>query len=418
MANKFNLITRLQGAENNVWREYGQLAVKYKPVNLGLGFPDFHPPKFVLDALADVVASNDASLHQYARPNGHLRLVNVLAKLYSKLLGREINAETEILTTLGASEALFCAITGLVDVGDEVIIIEPYFDVYVPLIKIAGGVTKFIALKPKQSRINSSADFVLDQKELENLFTEKTKAIILNTPNNPLGKVFDISELNFIADLCKKWNVICISDEVYEWMVYKPKEHIRIASLPGMWERTVTIGSAGKTFCMTGWKVGWVYGNEKLLEPLQIVHHCSVFTGSTPEQEAVAVAFEKELSRLGQSDSYLVNLEKDLKLKRDYMVKILSEAHLKPVIPDGSFFLVADWSSLETSVDLAYETGQYKDFRFTKWMTKNVGLLGIPPTIFYTEKNKNLLEKYVRFCFIKKQENLEKAAEALNKLKN
>ncbi|KAJ8980218.1 hypothetical protein NQ317_010214 [Molorchus minor] len=410
---------RLQGAEKNMWKEYAQLAEEYKPVNLGLGFPDFSPPKFITDALSEVLKSNNPYLHQYAKPNGHVRLVNVLAKLYSKLLLREIDPDTEILATLGASEALFCAVSGLVDQGDEVIIIEPYFDVYVPLIKMAGGTPRFIALKPKPStnNLSSSADWSFDVKELESLFNEKTKVIIVNTPNNPLGKVFDRSELTLIADLCKKWDVVCITDEVYEWMVFKPKEHIRMAGLPGMWERTVTVGSAGKTFCMTGWKVGWVYGPTRLLRSLQIVHQSAVFSGSTIEQEAVAVAFERELSLLGQNGSYFKKLEEGLRSKRDFMVKILLDTKMKPVIPDGGIFVIADWSQLESLVDLNSESDHNKDFRFTKWMVKNIGLQGIPPTVFYNENNKKIIENYVRFCFIKEEANLVKAQEALNRLK-
>nr|AMH84309.1 ascarylose C [Monochamus alternatus] len=418
MSDKLAVLPRLQGIEKSIWKEYGELAEKYKPLNLGLGFPDFSPPKFVTDALKEVLNTEDPLLHQYSRPTGHLHLVKVLANLYTRLLQRDVNAETEILVTLGASEGLLCAVTGLVGEGDEVIIIEPYFDVYVPLIKIAGGVPKFVALKPKSKTdgISSSADWVFDPKELESLFNSKTKAIILNTPNNPLGKVFDLSELTLIADLCKKWNVLCISDEVYEFMVYKPNEHIRIASLPGMWERTVTIGSAGKTFCATGWKVGWVYGSANLLRSLQIVHHYSVYGGSTPMEKAIAIAVEKELSRFGEPDSYFVTLQNELKTKRDYIVKKLSEANMNPVIPDGGFLIIADWSQLESRIDLSSEKGDNKDERFTKWLIKNIGLGGIPPTVFYNEKNKGVVENFVRFCFIKKQENLDKAAELLMKL--
>ncbi|KAJ8921801.1 hypothetical protein NQ315_008430 [Exocentrus adspersus] len=411
MSGNFALLPRLQGMEKSIWQDFAILAEKYKPLNLGLGFPDFLPPKFVRDALTEVLSKDDPFLHQYSRPAGHPRLVKVLASLYSKLLNRDVNAYTEVLSTLGASEGLLCAVTGLIDAGDEVIIIEPYFDVYVPLIKMAGGIPKFIALKPPENTdgLASSADWTFDRNELENLFNSKTKAIILNTPNNPLGKVFDLSELTLIADLCKKWNALCISDEVYEFMVFKPKEHIRIASLPGMWERSVTIGSAGKTFCATGWKVGWVYGSANLMKSLQIVHLYSVYSGSTP--------LEKRNCRdWGEPDSYFATLPVELKAKRDYIVKKLSDFNIKPIIPDGGFFLIADWSQLESRVDLNSEgVDDHKDVRFSKWLIKNVGLGGIPPTAFYNDENKEVVENYVRFCFIKKQENLEKAAQLLEK---
>ncbi|XP_019868643.2 kynurenine aminotransferase isoform X2 [Aethina tumida] len=416
---KFVLPARYAGSEPSVWNEYIKLAAEYKPLNLGQGFPDYPPPTYVTDALKAVSNSDNVFIHQYTRGFGHPRLIEALAKLYSKLIGREINPQTEILTTLGAYEALFSSIIGHVDVGDEVIIIEPFFDCYEPMVKSAGGVPKFIPLRLQdvEGRLPTSADWVLDKKELEEMFNSKTKIIILNTPNNPLGKIFTREELTFIADLCKKWNVLCISDEVYEWMVYKPQEHIRIATLPGMWDRTITIGSAGKTFSVTGWKLGWAYGPQHLLVNLQLVHQNSVYTGCTPIQEATALAFEKELGRLGQDDSFFLSLARDLKDKRDYMAKFLVDVGMRPTIPEAGYFMIADWSPLESKVDLNSEKDKYRDYRFTKWMTKNVGIQGIPPSAFYSTPNKKLAENFVRYCFIKTDENLQKAADILHKWK-
>lgn len=194
-------------------------------------------------------------MNQYTRGFGHPRLVQAIAKLYGTLIGREINANTEVLVTVGAYQSLFSAISGHVDHGDEVIIIEPFYDCYCDQIKSAGGIPKPIPLKPTKSGTISSADWKLDPVEFEKLFSKATKALILNTPNNPLGKVYNLEELTMIADLCKKWNVLVISDEVYEHMVFEPQKHIRINTLPGMWERTITIGSAGKTFSVTGRKL-------------------------------------------------------------------------------------------------------------------------------------------------------------------
>lgn len=255
--------------------EYIQLALEHKPLNLGQGFPDFAAPEHVTKALADVATSDNVLIHQYTRgfvinaansqipkiltqlifQKGHPRLVAALAKLYSQLVGRQLDPLNEILVTAGAYEALYSAINGHVDEGDEVIIIEPFFDCYEPMVKTAGGVPRFIPLRlvklhhyhttlklngnqhsfQKQdsscsSEDQSSGDWVLDDAELEGMFNSKTKIIILNTPNNPLGKVFTETELTKIAELCKKWNVLCISDEVYEWMVYKPHRHIRIGN--------------------------------------------------------------------------------------------------------------------------------------------------------------------------------------------
>ncbi|XP_019753728.1 kynurenine aminotransferase isoform X1 [Dendroctonus ponderosae] len=398
---KFKLPKAYEGSRPSVWVEYIQLAMEYKPLNLGQGFPDYPPPEYITDALMQV--ASDGNLHQYTRGYGHPRLVQAIAKLYSKLIGRELNPQTEVLTTLGAYEALYAAITGHVDVGDEVIIIEPFFDCYEPMVRYAGGIPRFIALKPKSTdgTTLSSSDFVLDKTELESLFNQKTKAIILNTPNNPLGKVFTLEELTLIANLCKKHNVLCISDEVYEWMVYEPNKHIRIATLPGMWDRTITIGSAGKTFSVTGWKLGWAYGPSNLLFNIQMIHQNSVYTGCTPIQEATAIAFEKELGRLESDECYFNSITKELEPKKKYMATFLQETGFKPIVPEGGYFMMADWTPLEANVDLSSESDQYKDYRFTKWMTKNVGLQGIPPTAFYGVEHKPLGENFVRYCFIK-----------------
>ncbi|KAJ9573680.1 hypothetical protein L9F63_008950 [Diploptera punctata] len=282
------------------------------------------------------------------------------------------------------------------------------------MVKAGGGIPRFIPLRlNKTSGKIMSSDWVLDPAELTSLFNSKTKAIIINTPQNPVGKVFTQKELELIADLCKKWNVLCISDEVYEWLVYKPYKHIRIATLPGMWERTITIGSAGKTFSVTGWKIGWAYGPANLMKNLQTVHQNCVYTCCTPLQEAVASGFELEMTRLGQPECYFESLPRELEAKRDYMAKFLSDVGMVPTIPEGGYFMIADWSPLESRVNLEQETDVYKDYRFTKWMSKNVKLQGIPPSAFYNESNKKLAENYVRYCFIKKDENLQKAAEIL-----
>lgn len=418
MSDKFDLPARYRGSEKSVWVEYIQLAQDHKPLNLGQGFPDFAAPDYVTKALAEVATGENVLLNQYTRGFGHLRLVNALSKLYSQLLGWEINPQTEVLVTAGAYEALFSSIFGHTSPGDEVIIIEPFFDCYDPMVRAAGGTPRFIPLRlNKTSGKIMSSDWVLDPSELTSLFNSRTKAIILNTPHNPIGKVFTQKELELIADLCKKWNVLCISDEVYEWLVYKPYKHIRIATLPGMWERTITIGSAGKTFSVTGWKIGWAYGPAKLMRNLQTVHQNCVYTCSTPTQEAAAQGFELELGRLGQSDCYFLSLPRELEAKRDFMAKFLTDVGMVPTIPEGGYFMVADWSALGDKVNLEQETDELKDYRFTKWMSKNVKLQGIPPSAFYSEPHKHLIENSVRYCFIKTDEKLQQAADILQKWK-
>lgn len=394
------------------------MALEHKPLNLGQGFPDYHAPKYVTQALSETASSSNPLLNQYTRGFGHPRLVQALSKFYGGLVGREINPMTEVMVTCGAYEALYCAIQGHVDHGDEVIIIEPFFDCYEPMVRFAGGIPRFIPLEPiKKSGVISSEDWVYDETKLESMFNEKTKMIIINTPHNPLGKVFSKKELEKIAELCVKYNVLCVSDEVYEHMVFEPYEHIRICTLPGMWERTITIGSAGKTFSVTGWKIGWAYGPNNLMQNLQCVHQNCVYTCATPIQEAIAIGFEHEMKQLDSPDCFFNSLAKELKVKRDFMVKFLQEAEMVPTVPQGGYFIVADWSRLKDKVDLSQEKYKYRDYKFTKYMTKNVGLQGIPPSAFYSEPNKHLGEDFVRYCFIKTDDVLQQAADIFKKWK-
>lgn len=414
-----SIASKTSGIEKSVWVEFIQLALEVKPLNLGQGFPDFAAPDTVRKALAQACCSEtNVLLNQYTRGFGHPRLVAALTKLYSKLIGRELNPLSEMLVTAGAYEALFVTIMGLVNEGDEVIIIEPFFDCYVPQVKLAGGNPVFVPLRPKKTEgVTSSADWVLDPVELASAFNDKTKAIIVNTPNNPLGKVFTHDELMMIGDLCKKHNSIAIMDEVYEWMTYDGREHIRMATLPGMWERTITIGSAGKTFSVTGWKTGWAYGPANLMKGPQVIHQHSVYTCTTPVQEAVAQGFEIELERFGTPECYFLSLPAELKVKRNNIVKILTDAGLNPIIPEGGYFILADVRDIASKVDVGGDINERKDFRFVKWLSRNRKLQGIPPSAFYCPEHGNIGENYIRFCFIKEDENLEKAGSILKALK-
>ncbi|XP_053601559.1 kynurenine aminotransferase-like [Plodia interpunctella] len=405
---KFRLPARYGTGEKSVWVEYIQMVAEIKPkLNLGQGFPDYHPPSYIPDTLADVTKSDNPLLNQYTRGFGHPRLVQNLAKLYSPLIGRQIDPMNEILVTAGAYGSLYSAILGHVEDGDEVIVIEPFFDCYEAMIKCAGGIPKFIPLKPNNVSANmTAADWVLDDKELESLFNDRTKMFILNTPHNPLGKVFTREELEKIANLCKKYNVLCVSDEVYEWMVFEPFKHIRIGTLPGMWERTITIGSAGKTFSVTGWKVGWAYGPAKLMKNLQVVHQNCIYTHCTPVQEAVARSIEFELSRWNTPECYMFAIAKELSAKRDVLNRILKDNGFITTPPDGGYFIIADWTKLGKKLDLSSEPDKYRDYKFTKKFAKEASIVTIPLSAFYSEEHKHFGEDYARFCFIKKDENL------------
>ncbi|XP_059849734.1 kynurenine--oxoglutarate transaminase 1-like isoform X1 [Hypanus sabinus] len=403
---------RIEGLDKNVWVEFTQLAAEYSVVNLGQGFPDFSPPNFVKEAYTRAI---NGDLNQYTRAFGHPPLVKMLAKFFGKLMNRDIGPFSEMLVTAGAYEALFCFFQALIDDGDEVIIIEPYFDCYEPMVRMAGGKPVFISLRPKPAsgRLMTSADWILDPVELANKFNKGTKAIVINTPNNPLGKVFNREELQVIADLCIEHNVLCISDEVYEWLVYDPNEHVRIASLPGMWERTVTVGSAGKSFSATGWKIGWAFGHKCIIKHLQTVHQNSVYHCSTGAQQAVAEGFEREFEHLGTPESYFICLRKELQVKRDRLAACLASVGLKPIIPEGGYFLVADISEVDVDLPESTETKEPYDYRFVKWLMINKGLATIPVSAFYSSDSKNNTKNFVRFCFVKENTTLSKAEEIL-----
>lgn len=407
---------RVKGVDKNVWVEFTQLAADYKPVNVGQGYPDFSPPKFIQDALCEAVRGGP-QMHQYTRAFGHPHLVKSLAKFFSRIVGHEIDPLEDILISVGAYQALFCAFQALVDEGDEVIIVEPFFDCYQPMVKMAGGTPVYIPLRPRaeEKSVLSSGDWVLCAEELASKFTPRTKAIVINTPNNPLGKVYKTEELQMIADLCIKHDVLCISDEVYEWLTYDGAKHVKIASLPGMWERTITIGSAGKTFSATGWKVGWAISSGHIIKHLKTIHQNSVYHCATACQEAVAHGFDREYELFGSPQSYFQELPAMLQDKRKKLAMCLDTVGLKPIIPEGGYFMVADISALKVDFKEESTKDESYDFRFVKWLIKEKGLATIPVSAFYSPEHSKDFDKFIRFCFVKEDATLDAVADILRK---
>ncbi|XP_073909162.1 kynurenine--oxoglutarate transaminase 1 isoform X3 [Castor canadensis] len=411
---------RLEGIDHNPWVEFVKLSKEYDTVNLGQGFPDFSPPDFAVEAFQKAT-SGDFMLNQYTLAFGYPPLTKILASFFGKLLGQELDPLKNVLVTVGAYGALFTAFQALVDEGDEVIIIEPFFDCYEPMTLMAGGRPVFVSLRPSPApdgKLNSSGDWQLDPTELASKFSPRTKALVLNTPNNPLGKVFSKEELKVVAELCQQHDVLCITDEVYQWLVYDGNQHISIASLPGMWKRTLTIGSAGKTFSATGWKVGWVLGPDHIMKHLRTVHQNSVFHCPTQAQAAVAISFEREQRHFGQPSSYFVQFPQAMQHQRDHMIHSLQSVGLDPVIPQGSYFLIVDIQHIKNKMpDLPGATDEPYDRRFVKWMIKNKGLVAIPVSIFYSMPHQKDFDHYIRFCFVKDEVTLQAMDEKLQKWK-
>ena len=395
---------RVRAFGATVFAEFTALANATGAVNLGQGFPNFPAPDFVKEAAQAAIA---ADLNQYARSAGHPRLVHALAQVYSPLFGRTLDPMQEIVVTVGATEGIFATVQALVNPGDEVILIEPFYDSYPAAVIMAGGTPVYVPLRgPANSR--SAAEWVLDMDELAAAVTPRTKLIILNTPLNPLGKVYSRRELESLATFVQAHNLTVLSDEVYEWMVYPPAGHVRIATLPGMWERTVTLGSAGKTFSVTGWKIGWAIAPPRLAHAVLMAHQWIPFAVSTPLQEAVAVALEQAGER-----GYFAWLGAMYQAKRDRLLTVLDMAGLTPIVPDGSYFIIVDTSSLDVPVP----AGTRRDVAVCRWLTGEIGVAAIPPSPFYSGPHQHLTDQMARFTFCKTDDMLEEAARRLKKVK-
>lgn len=415
LSSPFTPATRVQSFGHTVFAEYTALAIQHEAVNLGQGFPNFAAPSFVKEAAQRAIAED---LNQYTRSAGHLRLVHALGHIYSPLLDRNLDPLTEIVVTDGATEGIFASIQALVEPGDEVILLEPFYDSYPASVIMAGGTPVYVPLRPAPLRPgaeNLAADWTIDWDELAAAFSERTRLVIINTPQNALGKVYSRAELLKIAELVQEHDAYVLADEVYEWMVYPDKtgertiEHVRMATLPGMWERTITLGSAGKTFSVTGWKVGWAIAPEPIAHAILMGHQWIPFTVATPLQEAVAVGFEQ-----GEKEGYFEWLGQMYQEKRDKLLEVLTDVGLTPVRPDGSYFILTDSSSLPAPV----EPDVRRDVSVCRWLTREVGVAAIPPSHFYSPQNQHLTDNLIRFCFCKTDEMLDAAAEKLRALKS
>ena len=372
-----------------IFTEVNTLAQQYNALNLGQGKPDFDAPQDVIMQL--VHAAQSGQHNQYAPGPGTASLRQAVVDHAARFYNLDINPVGGVVVTSGATEGILSAILGLVDPGDEVVVIEPYYDSYVPDIIMANAVPVYVPLHPP--------DWTFDTDELRSAFTRKTRALILNTPQNPTGRVFTHQELMLIAELCIEHDVTVIADEVYEHLLFAPAEHIPIATLPGMFARTVTVSSAGKLFSATGWKVGWVYGPPDLVEGVARAHQFVTFAVHHPSQEAIAYA-------LNLPGTYYETFKAMYETKRQLMMSALDSGGLKYCAPQGTYFMLADYSQVFNGTPM----------EFTHYLVKEVGVACIPPESFYSQEHRNIGRGYVRFAFCKSDDILRQVKDRLGKL--
>ncbi|XP_058804678.1 kynurenine aminotransferase-like [Phymastichus coffea] len=400
--------------------EFQDLKAKHNPLSFGMGYPDFNPPKILQKALARAAVSDDYELNQYASSRGHPRLLKAVAAFFSKLLNRTLNPDENVVIAVGAQEAIHGILQAHTTTGDEWIVFSPYFSYFDPIIKAAYGVPKYIPLVSSKTTGNiTSSDFKFDKKDLASLFNHKTKGILVNTPHNPTGKVFDYEELAYIANLAKKWDSIVILDEVYQFLNYGNQQHLRLATFPGMFERTITVGSGGKMFSATGYRIGWAYGPKDLINNVKLVNGFAVMSAPTPIQEAVAVAIEEEDDNYGKPESYIEQLRRESEKKRNFMYKILSDAGMTPVFAESGYFIIARWNTMVNTFQLHRKSDEPADYSFVRWLIKNVSVFANPLSRFYTSDiDSHVEEHYIRFTMIKKWETLGQLDRLLKKWKS
>ncbi|HLI69486.1 MAG TPA: aminotransferase class I/II-fold pyridoxal phosphate-dependent enzyme [Ktedonobacteraceae bacterium] len=372
-----------------IFTEINQLAQQFQALNLGQGKPDFDTSSEILDRLKYFLSTGQHN--QYAPGPGTPALRQAVADHAKRFYGLDIDPVEGVVVTAGATEGIFAAVLGLVDPDDEVIVIEPFYDSYVPNILMAGARPVYVPLHPPE--------WAFDPAELRAAFTTRTRALILNTPHNPTGRVFTRAELEMIAQLCIEHDVAVIADEVYEHLYFAPAAHIPIATLPGMFERVVTVSSAGKLFSATGWKIGWVYGAPDLVAGVGRAHQFITFAVHHPTQEAIAYA-------LNLPDTYYTEFQAMYAAKRQLMMSALDAAGMPCRAPEGTYFLLANYSAHFQGTPL----------EFVRYLTREIGVAGIPPTSFYSPEHAHLCQGYVRLAFCKSNEMLIQVRERLNKL--
>jgi len=383
------LTNKLAGFGASIFAEMTALAVQTGSINLGQGFPDYDGPTEVLIAAQNEIARGN---NQYPPGIGQSDLRTAISEHQKRFWNLSYDPDTEVLVTMGATEALAGALLGLLNTGDEVVVFEPLFDTYAGCVALADAVLSPVTLRPQ-----SSGRYGFDPDELRCAITPRTRVILLNSPHNPTGMVFTREELQLVADIAIEHNLIVISDEVYEHLVFDGLEHTPIATLPGMRERTITISSGGKTFNTTGWKIGWACAPAPLLHATRMAKQLFTFAGGTPFQSAIAAG-------LRLPDAYFAHLANDLQAKRDVLMGAIHEAGLQPIRPEGTYFITADISQ-------RWHHGDAMDF--CRALPSACGVVAIPGSVLYDPRHSDEGKHLVRFAFCKQIETIRSASQKL-----
>lgn len=383
------LTTRLRGFGASIFAEMTALAIETQAINLGQGFPDYSGPREVLDIAQRSIADG---ANQYPPGTGLPELRNAIAEHQVRFWDLSYDPDSEVLVTMGATEALAGALLGILNEGDEVIVFEPLFDTYAGCIALAGAQMAPVTLRPQPS-----GRYGFDPQELRNAVTDKTRMILLNSPHNPTGMVFTREELDTVADIAEEHDLIVVSDEVYEHLTFDTATHIPIASLGSMRDRTITISSGGKTFNTTGWKIGWACGPASLIAATRLAKQLFTFAGGTPFQPAIATG-------LRLPDSYFDSLASDLQAKRDLLLAALQESDLHPIAPEGTYFITAD---------ISHRFPDMSSMEFCRMLPHQCGVVAIPGEVLYDPRHTYEGKHLVRFAFCKQEATLHEAAKRL-----
>lgn len=375
----------------SVIREMTRLAMLHGAVNLAQGFPDFPAPAEIKDAAQKAIA---ADINQYAITWGAKSLRDAIAEKFRRTQGVDTDPETEITVCCGSTEAMMSAMMAVINPGDEVVVFEPFYENYGPDAILSGAMPRFIKLRPPTLSGAEGPDWTFDRAELAAAFGPHTKAIILNTPNNPTGKVFSRGELEFIRELCVRWNALAITDEIYEHILYDGSRHVSLASLPGMRDRTITINGMSKTYSVTGWRVGWAIAAPHITSAIRKVHDFLTVGAPAPLQEAGAIALQLPAT-------YYERLAASYLEKRDRMLAILEGAGFRCFKPAGAYYIMTDISAF----------GYADDVGFAMHLVKDVGVAVVPGSSFYNNARDG--SRQVRFTFCKTEKTLQAASERL-----